>query len=379
LSQPVAVEDYRRMARRRLPRLLSEYIEGGALTESALTRNVQDFQGVHLRQRVLGGVDSVNLATEILGARLSMPLVLGPVGMAGMYARRGEAQAARAARDAGVVACLSTLSICDVREVTAAAGPGWYQLYLLRDRAYMKTLLERVWAQGCPVVALTVDVGVPGERLREHREGLTAVLRPSGHLRRAIDGLGHPAWLWDVYACGRPHSFGNVDEAYGGAGGFGAFWTWAKQAMQVAMTPDDIAWVRENWRGKLLVKGVLDPRDAERAIDAGADGVVVSNHGGRELDSALSTIRALPAIADAVGDRAAVLMDGGVRSGEDVVRALALGAQGVMLGRAWAWGLAARGERGVAEVLALFRKQMSTTLILAGCDDVAKVGRDMLA
>jgi L-lactate dehydrogenase (cytochrome) len=378
MTRPVCVEDYRRLARRRLPRLLSDYIEGGSLTENALGRNVSDFRDVHLRQRVLAGTEGVSLSTEILGQPLSMPLVLAPIGLTGMYARRGEVQAARAARDAGVVACLSTMAICDVREVTAAAGPVWYQLYLLRDRAYMKTLLDRVWSQGCRVLVFTVDVAVPGERLREHRGGMAGGLDAVGGVLRAFDGLAHPGWLWDVYLRGRPHSFGNVHEAYGG-GDIGAFWAWVKDALQVSLTPDDIAWVRENWPGKLVIKGVLDPDDARRAVDAGADGVVVSNHGGRQLDSALSGIRALPGVVEAVGGRATVMMDGGVRTGEDVVRALALGAQGCLIGRAWVWGLAARGESGVAHVLELLRKQMTTTMVLAGCDDVKKVGPDMLA
>ncbi len=378
MSQPVCVEDYRRLALRRLPRILSEYLEGGALTESALERNRADFQQVHLTQRVLQGVQSVSLKTEILGTPLAMPIVLAPIGMSGMYARRGEAQAARAARDAGIVACLSTMSICDVREVTAAAGPVWQQLYLLRDRAYMKTLLDRCWSLGCRVLVFTVDVGVPGERLREHRQGLAGGLSAAGSIARAIDGMAHPGWLWDVYVHGRPHTFGNVQEAFAGKGGFGAFWTWVKDAMQAELSADDVAWVRANWPGKLVIKGVIDPRDAALAIDAGADGVIVSNHGGRQLDSALSGIAALPRVVEAVGDRCTVMMDGGVRSGEDVVKALALGAQGVLIGRAWVYGLASRGQTGVAQVLELFRKQMATTLFLAGCDDVRKAGPGLL-
>jgi L-lactate dehydrogenase (cytochrome) len=373
------VEDYRRLARRRLPRLLSDYIEGGALTESALQRNVADFAQAHLRQRVLTGVESVQLGVQVLGTPLAMPLLLGPVGLSGMYARRGEVQAARAARDAGVTMCLSSLSICDLREVAGAAGPVWYQLYLLRDRGYMKVLLERAWGLGCRVLAFTVDVAVPGERLREQRQGLAGGLSAAGQVGRAVDGLAHPAWLWDVYLCGRPHAFGNVAEAVAGQGGFAAFWPWFKQAQQVALTPDDIAWVRENWPGRLVIKGVLDPEDARLAVQAGADGQIVSNHGGRQLDSALSTIRALPRVVEAVDGRAAVLMDGGVRNGEDILKALALGAQACLIGRPWVWGLAARGESGVAHVLDLFRKQLTTAMILAGCDDVREAGVKLLA
>jgi L-lactate dehydrogenase (cytochrome) len=376
--KPVCVEDYRRLARRRLPRVLYEYIDGAALTESAKTRNNADFSGIHLRQRVLTGVEQVNLKTEVLGTELSMPVILAPIGNSGMFARRGEAQGARAAREAGTIATLSTMSICDLREVVGAAGPVWFQLYLLRDRDHMKRLLQRAWDLGVRVLAFTVDVAVPGERLREHRQGLAGGMGLMDEAARAADGLLHPAWLWDVYLMGRPHSFGNVAEAYGG-GGFGAFWTWVKQALQVSLTPDDVAWVREHWPGKLVIKGVLDADDARVAADAGADGVIVSNHGGRQLDSALSGVAALPRIVDAVGDRMTILMDGGIRSGEDVVKAMALGAQACLIGRPWAYALAARGEAGVAHVLELFRKQMATTMVLAGCDDVRNLGTAMIA
>jgi L-lactate dehydrogenase (cytochrome) len=377
--KPVCVEDYRRLARRRLPRLLFEYIDGGALTESAKLRNADAFRGVYLRQRVLTGVEQPSLKTEVLDTELSMPVVLAPIGMSGMFARRGEAAGARAARDAGTIATLSTMSICDLREVTGAAGPVWFQLYLLRDRDYMKLLLQRAWDLGVRVLLFTVDVPVPGERLREHRQGLAGGTGLADEARRMIDGLAHPGWLWDVWLMGRPHAFGNVAEAYSGKGGFGGFWTWVRDALQVSLTPEDVAWVRANWPGKLVIKGVLDPDDARVAVEAGADGVVVSNHGGRQLDSAHSGVVALPRVVEAVGDQAVVLMDGGVRSGEDVVKAMALGAQACLIGRPWAFALAARGQDGVAHVLELFRKQLATTLVLAGCDDVRKIGMGMVA
>jgi L-lactate dehydrogenase (cytochrome) len=376
--KPVCVEDYRELARRRLPRLLFEYIDGGSLTESAKTRNVDAFKGVYLRQRVLTGVEQVSLKTEVLGTELSMPLMLAPIGMNGMYARRGEVQGAKAARGAGTMSVLSTMSICDLREVVGAAGPVWFQLYLLRDRDYMKLLLQRAWDLGVRVLALTVDVPVPGERLREHRQGLAGGTGLMDEVRRAADGLLHPAWLLDVWLMGRPHTFGNVAEAFGG-GGFTGFWTWVKEALQVSLTPDDVAWVRENWPGRLVIKGVLDADDARVAVEAGADGIIVSNHGGRQLDSAHSGIAALPRIVEAVEGRAAVLMDGGIRSGEDVVKAMAMGAEACLIGRPWAFALAARGEAGVAHVLELFRKQMATTMVLAGCDDVRKIGMGMVA
>jgi L-lactate dehydrogenase (cytochrome) len=361
-----------------VPRILFEYVDGAALTESAKTRNNADFADIHLRQRVLTGVEQVSLKTEVLGTELSMPVILAPIGNSGMLARRGEVQGARAARAAGTIATLSTMSICGLKEVVGAAGPVWFQLYLLRDRDYMKVLLQRAWDLGVRVLAFTVDVSVPGERLREHRQGLSGGASFADEARRAFDGLMHPGWLFDVYLMGRPHSFGNVAEAYGG-GSFAQFWTWVREALQVSLTPDDIAWVRENWPGKLVIKGVIDADDARVCAEAGADGLIVSNHGGRQLDSALSGIAALPRIVDAVGDQMTVLMDGGVRSGEDVVKAMALGAQACLIGRPWAYALAARGETGVAHVLELFRKQMATTMVLAGCDDVRNIGTAMLA
>lgn len=377
--KPVCVEDYRRLARGRLPRLLFEYIDGGALTESAKQRNTDAFKGVYLRQRVLTGVETVNLKTEVLETKLSMPVALAPIGMSGMFARRGEVQGAKAAKAAGTVATLSTMSICDLKEVVAAAGPVWFQLYLLRDRDYMKLLLQRAWDLGCRVLFFTVDVPVPGERLREHRQGLAGGVDMMDQLRRVADGLMHPGWLLDVYLMGRPHAFGNVAEAYTGKSGFSGFWTWVKDALQVSLTPDDIAWVRQNWPGKLVIKGILDSDDARVAVEAGADGIVVSNHGGRQLDSAQSTITALPRIVEAVSDMIPVLMDGGVRSGEDVVKAMALGAQACLIGRPWAYALAGRGEEGVAHVLELFRKQIATTLVLSGCYDIRNVGTAMIA
>ena len=376
--KPVCIEDYRTLARRRVPQILFEYVDGAALTESAKTRNNADFADIHLRQRVLTGVEQVSLKTEVLGTELSLPVLLAPIGNSGMLARRGEVQGARAAKAAGTIATLSTMSICGLKEVVGAAGPVWFQLYLLRDRDYMKLLLQRAWDLGVRVLAFTVDVAVPGERLREHRQGLAGGTSFTDEVRRAVDGMMHPAWLWDVWLMGRPHGFGNVAEAYGG-GDFTGFWSWVKDALQTSLTEDDIAWVRANWPGKLLIKGVLDSDDARVAIEAGADGVIVSNHGGRQLDSALSGVAALPRIAEAIGDQATVLMDGGVRSGEDVVKAMALGAQACLIGRPWAFGLAARGEAGVAHVLELFRKQMTTTMVLAGCDDARNIGTAMLA
>ena len=379
MSNPVCIADYRELARRRLPRILFDYIEGGAGDEITLRRNVEAMQAVRLRQRVMRDISSISLRTELFGQTLSMPLVLGPVGISGMYARRGEAQAARAAEGAGITSCLSTMSICSLEEVRAAVQtPPWFQLYMFKDRGYMRALLARARHEGCPVLVFTADLQAPGIRYRDVRSGMTAPLPPWPRLKRAIDGAVHTDWLLDVMVSGRPHTFGNIVAAVPGAKGPSGFWTWVKQNFDLTVTWSDLAWVREQWPGPIVIKGILDVADARDAVAAGADGIIVSNHGGRQLDGALASVEALPAIAAAVGDRTTVLMDGGVRSGQDVVRALALGAKACLLGRAWALPLAARGGAGVSHALELFRSEITTAMSLTGCTDVAKAGPELL-
>jgi L-lactate dehydrogenase (cytochrome) len=378
LSRPVNVADYREAARRRLPRVLFDYVDGGAYAEQTLAANTADFQALKLRQRVLRDVSSISLETELFGQALAMPLLLGPIGMAGMYARRGECQAARAAKAAGVPFCLSSLTICDVDEVAQTAPP-WFQLYMLKDRGFMVDYIARATAAKCPVLLFTVDLPVAGTRYRDVRNGLTGEGSALMGLKRVWDGLTHPDWLWDVQINGRPHAFGNIAAAVPEASGLGDFWGWIGRNFDASITWDDIAWVRARWAGPLVVKGVLDVDDAREAARAGVDGIVVSNHGGRQLDGAPSSISALPAIAEAVGGEMAVLMDGGVRSGLDVVKALASGADACLIGRAWAWALGARGEAGVTHVISVLKDEMLTALALTGCADVTTAGRDLLA
>ncbi len=377
---PACVTDYRELAKRRIPGVLFDYIDGGSYAEETLRRNTADFQDLALRQRVLKDVSSISLATELFGQQLSMPVVLSPIGMAGMYARRGEVQAMKAAKAAGVPMCLSSLSICDVAEVAQGAGaPPWYQLYMIKDRGYMRALLERVTELGCPVIAFTVDLPVPGARYRDVRSGLFGAQSPFVGLQRAWDGITHPDWLFDVMLGGGPHTFGNLAPAIPEAKGVMEFWPWVTKNFDPTLTWKDLDWIRQHWKGPLVIKGVLDPEDAREAARCGADGLVVSNHGGRQLDGVLSGIRALPPIADAVGDQLTVLMDGGVRSGLDVVKALASGAKGCFLGRAWAYALAARGEAGVAHVLSILRQEMMMAMALTGCTDVKDADRSLLA
>ncbi len=377
--KPACVADYRLAAKARLPRVLFDYIDGGSYAETTLRANVADFEAVTLRQRVLRDVSKLKLSTTIFGQDLSMPVILAPVGLAGMYARRGETQAARAAKAAGVPFSLSTVGVSAIGEVAAAAQPPWFQLYMMRDRGFMTELLAIARDAACPVLLFTVDLPVPGARYRDTRNGMVAAT-PVERFRQALDGLSHPAWMWDVWLHGRPHTLGNI----AGPGRddlkqIGQFWTWIGRNFDPSVTWKDIDWVRERWPGPLMLKGVLDAEDARSARSAGVEGVVVSNHGGRQLDGAPSSVAALPEIAAAVGADLTVMMDGGVRSGLDVLKALALGAKACLIGRAWAWALGAGGEAGVAHMLTILRQELRMAMSLTGCVDVREAGQDLLA
>ena len=373
-----AVLDYRELARRRLPRFLFEYVDGGSYAEVTLRRNVADLEAVALRQRVLCDVSTLDLTTEFFGSQVAMPIALAPIGIAGLNARRGEVQAARAAEQAGVPFCLSTVSACSLAEVVrGVTRPLWFQLYMIRDRAFMRDLLAQAAAH-CSALVLTVDMAVPGSRYRDVRSGLADAPGFLGTLRRVGQALRRPSWAWDVGVRGRPHTLGNLDSVMGGDSALADFFAWTRKNFDPSVTWKDIDWVRQHWKGPLIIKGILDVSDAHVAADVGADGIVVSNHGGRQLDGTASTARALPPIAAAVGDRLTVLADGGVRSGLDVVRMLALGAKGVLLGRAWVYALAGRGEAGVAHVLALIEAEMRVAMSLTGCTRVRDITGDML-
>jgi L-lactate dehydrogenase (cytochrome) len=376
--KPVCVADYREAARRRLPRVLFDYIDGGSYAEDTLAANVADIQSLKLRQRVLQDVSKLSTETEVFGQKLSMPVVLSPVGLSGMYARRGEAQAAKAAKAAGVPFTLSTVGVCTAREVAEAAAPPWFQLYMTRDRGFMAETLASVAEAGCPVLVFTVDLAVPGTRYRDQRNGMVATTTAQ-RFSQAMDGILHPAWLWDVHLNGRPHTLGTVASASKDLKRLVEFWSWIGRNFDASITWDDIAWVREHWKGPIVIKGVLDVADARQAAAIEVDGIVVSNHGGRQLDGANSSIRALPPIAQAVGDRLTVLMDGGVRSGLDVLKALSCGARAVLIGRAWAWALGARGEAGVAHMLQILRQELRVAMALTGCTDVRNASGDLLA
>ncbi|WP_293904280.1 L-lactate dehydrogenase [Phenylobacterium sp.] len=373
-----SVSDYRELARRRLPNIFFEYIDGGSYAEVTLKRNVADLEAIALRQRVMRDMSKLDMSVQTLGQTLKMPVGLAPVGMAGMYASRGEVQAARAAAAAGVPFCLSTVGVCSIEEVAATGTPPWFQLYMLKDRGYMRELLARAKAQACPVLVFTVDLPLPGSRYRDVRSGFTGGSALQAMLTQARDGIGHPGWTWDLFMRGRPHTLGTVQGAVKEGRRVTDFLAWISKNFDRSVTWKDIDWVREQWDGPIVVKGVLDAEDARDAVKAGAQGLVVSNHGGRQLDGVRSSIAALPRIADAVGGDLEIYMDGGVRSGLDVLKALALGAKACFVGRAWAWALGAGGQPMVARMLDTLRSELAVAMILTGCANVRDAGRDLL-
>ncbi|MEG3173609.1 FMN-dependent L-lactate dehydrogenase LldD [Sphingomonas sp. ZB1N12] len=369
--------DFREAARKRLPRFLFDYADGGSYAEATLARNVSDLSGIALRQRVLRDVSDLDLSTTLFGQHQALPVGLGPVGIAGMYHRRGETQAARAAHAAGVPFCLSTVSLCSLGEVVKAAptGPTWFQLYVIRDRAFMRDLLATAKAEGAKALVFTVDMPVPGARYRDQHSGMSG---PRAPLRRMLQAMGRPGWAWDVGLHGRPHQLGNLEPVLGKASGLNDYMGWLGSNFDPSIAWKDLEWIREGWDGPLIIKGILDPDDAREAAAIGADGIVVSNHGGRQLDGVLSSAAALPAIAEAVKGQLTVLADSGVRSGLDVVRMLALGADGVLLGRAWLYALAARGEAGVTQLLTLIEREMRVAMALTGVRSIAEIDRGIL-
>lgn len=375
-----SASDYRELARRRLPHFLFEYMDGGSYDQVTLARNVTDLRSVALRQRVLRDVSSLSLSTRILGQDLALPVALAPIGLAGMLARRGEIQAARAAEAAGIPFCLSTVSVCTLEEVAGSVDkPIWFQLYMIRDRAFMRDLLARARALGCSTLVFTVDMPVPGSRYRDYHSGLAGAPGFAGDVRRVWQAVKRPDWAWDVGVHGRPHSLGNVAPVLGPNSGLEDFFAWMRNNFDPSISWKDMEFLRAEWNGPLVIKGLLDVEDAREAVKLGADGLIVSNHGGRQLDGVLSSASALPAIAQAVGNELTVLADGGVRNGLDVVRMLALGAKGVLLGRAWAYALGGGGGAGVSHVLKLIEAEMRVAMSLTGARSIAEISPDIIA
>ncbi|MEQ9862437.1 FMN-dependent L-lactate dehydrogenase LldD [Pectobacterium cacticida] len=371
-----ASTDYRAAAQRKLPPFLFHYIDGGAYNEHTLRRNTADLADIALRQRILKNMSDLSLETTLFGEKLAMPVALAPVGLTGMYARRGEVQAARAAARKGIPFTLSTVSVCPIEEVAPAIDrPMWFQLYVLKDRGFMRNVLERAQAAGVKTLVFTVDMPTPGARYRDAHSGMSG---PYASVRRILQAMVHPQWAWDVGLNGKPHDLGNVSAYRGKPTTLENYIGWLAENFDASISWQDLAWIREMWKGSMIIKGILDPEDAKDAVRFGADGIVVSNHGGRQLDGVLSTAHALPAIAEAVKGDITILVDSGIRTGLDVVRMLALGADSVLLGRAFVYALAAAGEAGVVNLLDLIEKEMRVAMTLTGAKSIADITTDSL-
>ncbi|OKP05395.1 FMN-dependent L-lactate dehydrogenase LldD [Xenorhabdus eapokensis] len=371
-----ASTDYRDAAQAKLPPFLFHYIDGGAYAEHTLKRNTTDLSNIELRQRVLKDMSELSLETSLFGEKMSMPVTLGPVGLTGMYARRGEVQAARAAAQKGISFTLSTVSVCPIEEVAPAIDrPIWFQLYVLKDRGFMRNVLERAQAAGVKNLVFTVDMPVPGARYRDAHSGMSG---PNAAMRRILQAMTHPQWAWDVGLWGKPHDLGNISVYRGKPTKLEDYMGWLGSNFDPSISWKDLEWIRDFWKGPMIIKGILDPEDAKDAVRFGADGIVVSNHGGRQLDGVLSTARALPAVVDAVKNDITILTDSGIRTGLDVVRMIALGADSVLLGRAFVYALAAAGEAGVSNLLDLIEKEMRVAMTLTGARSISEINSDLL-
>ena len=360
--------DYRAAAKSKLPPFLFHYIDGGSYSEHTLRRNSDDLSDIALRQRVLNNMSELDLKTQLFGEALNMPIALAPVGLTGMYARRGEVQAAKAASNKGIPFTLSTVSVCPIEEVAPAIKrPMWFQLYVLKDCDFMRNVLERAKAAGVTTLVFTVDMPVPGARYRDMHSGMSG---PNAAIRRVMQSVTHPKWAWDVGLNGKPHDLGNISAYRGTPTKLEDYIGWLGANFDPSISWKDLEWIRDFWEGPMIIKGILDTEDAKDAVRFGADGIVVSNHGGRQLDGVLSTARALPDIADAVKGDIKILVDSGIRSGLDVVRMLALGADCTLLGRSFVYALAAQGQLGVENLLDLYEKEMKVAMTLTGAKSI---------
>jgi L-lactate dehydrogenase (cytochrome) len=370
------IEDLRVLARKRVPRMFYDYADSGSWSESTYRENTSDFAPIKLRQRVAVNLDRRTLSTRMIGEDVSMPVALAPVGLTGMQHADGEIQAARAAERFGVPFTLSTMSICSIEDVAEnVSKPFWFQLYVMRDRDFIGRLIDRAKAAGCSALVLTLDLQILGQRHKDLKNGLSAPPRPT--LANIANMATKPRWCYGMLRTQR-RSFRNIAGHAAGVGDMSSLSAWTAQQFDPTLSWDDVKWIKDRWGGKLVLKGIMDPEDAKLAVASGSDALIVSNHGGRQLDGAPSTIRALPAIVAAVGRDIEVWLDGGIRSGQDVIRALALGAKGTLIGRAYIYGLGAMGEAGVAKALQIIANELDLTMAFCGLRDINAVDASIL-
>jgi len=376
LQSALTIDDLKRRAKRRVPKMFFDYADSGALTEQTYRDNESDFQKIRLRQRVAVNMQDRTLATTMAGQDVSMPLALAPTGLTGMQHADGEMHAAKAAEKAGIPFTLSTMSVCSIEDVASVTSePFWFQLYVMRDQNFVRNLLDRARSAGCSALVLTMDLQILAQRHKDLRNGLSTPPKFTPH--HIYQMMTRPLWCLQMLGT-RRHTFRNIVGHAAGVGDLGSLSEWTAQQFDPKLSWDDVAWIRDYWGGKLIIKGVLDKEDAIAAVGTGADALIVSNHGGRQLDGAPSAIRVLPEIIEAVGDRIEVHMDGGIRNGQDILKARALGARSTFIGRPFLYGLGAGGEAGVTRAIEILRKELDTTMALCGERDIANVGRHNL-
>ncbi|RRH84542.1 alpha-hydroxy-acid oxidizing protein [Variovorax beijingensis] len=377
MAEITCIEDLRRLARKRVPRMFYDYVDGGSWTEYTYRANEEDFGRIEFRQRVAVDITERSTASTMVGQAVRMPVAIAPTGLAGMQHADGEILAARAAQKFGIPFTLSTMSICPIEAVAEATGrhPFWFQLYVLRDRSFVEGLIERAGNANCSALVVTMDLQVFGQRHKDRKNGLSTPPRPT--LRNLVNLASKPRWCWNMLGTRHRH-FGNIVGHAKGVDNIGSLVEWTREQFDPRLSWQDIEWIKKRWHGKLIVKGIQDPEDARLAVESGADAIVVSNHGGRQLDGASSSISTLPRIVEAVGHRVEVHMDGGIRSGQDVLKAIALGARGTYIGRAMMYGLGALGEKGVATALHLIQNELDLSMAFCGRTDVRGVDREIL-
>jgi L-lactate dehydrogenase (cytochrome) len=377
MAEITCIEDLRVLARKRVPRMFYDYVDGGSWTEYTYRANEEDFRRIEFRQRVAVDITERSTASTMVGQPVRMPVAIAPTGLTGMQYADGEILAARAAKNFGIPFTLSTMSICPIEAVAEATGrhPFWFQLYVLRDRGFVEALIDRARAANCSALVVTMDLQVFGQRHKDRKNGLSTPPRPT--LRNLLDLACKPRWCWNMLGTRHRH-FGNIVGHAKGVDNIGSLVEWTREQFDPRLSWQDVEWIAKRWGGTLIVKGIQDPEDARLAVESGADAIVVSNHGGRQLDGASSSISTLPRIVEAVGRRVEVHMDGGIRSGQDVLKAIALGARGTYIGRAMMYGLGAQGERGVATALELIRNELDLSMAFCGRTDIRGVDASIL-